>query len=290
MPTFDTPEPIFVTLELGVGDIQIAAGERTDTVVEVRPTDGASKADVTAAAEARVEYAAGKLSIKAPKGWRQWSPRGGGESIDVRIELPAGSEVRGEAGVAAVRTSGRLGDCRFKTGVGEIRIEAADAAVLTTGYGDITVEEASSSAVLITRSGAVRVGRVGGAAVIKNSNGDTWVGEVTGALRVSAANGNIVVDRARATVAAKTANGDVGVGEVAHGAVVAQTARGKVDVGVREGVAAWLDLDTHYGTVVNALDAADGPGAGEDVVEVRARSAFGDITVRRSVGGAVPRS
>ena len=287
MPTFATPEPISVSLELGVGDIQIVASERTDTVVEVSPSDAAKKSDVTAAAEARVDYAGGKLSIKASsKGWRGWSPRGGGESIDVRIELPAGSGVRGEAGVAALRATGRVGDCRFKTGVGEIRIEAAGAAVLTTGFGDISVEEAASSAVLITRSGAVRVGRVDGAAVIKNSNGDTWVGEVTGAVRVNAANGNIVIDRARATVAAKTANGDVRVGEVAHGAVVAQTACGKVEVGVREGVAAWLDLDTHFGTVVSALDAVERPAAGEDVVEVRARSAFGDITVQRSAGRA----
>ena len=39
MPTFETPEPISVSLELGVGDVRIAASERTDTVVEVRPSD-----------------------------------------------------------------------------------------------------------------------------------------------------------------------------------------------------------------------------------------------------------
>ena len=125
MPTFDTPGPITVSVELGVGDIQIVAGERTDTVVAVTPSDAAKKSDVTAAAETRVDYAGGKLLIKASSKWRHWSPRAGGESIDVRIELPAGSDIRGEAGVAALRTSGRLGDCRFKTGLGEIRVEAA---------------------------------------------------------------------------------------------------------------------------------------------------------------------
>ena len=29
MPTFDTPEPISVSLELGVGDVRIAASDRT---------------------------------------------------------------------------------------------------------------------------------------------------------------------------------------------------------------------------------------------------------------------
>src|ERR687897_902184 len=83
MTTFDTPEPISVTLEVGVGDIRIVASDRTDTVVDVRPSDPAKKSDVTAAELTRVEYAEGRLLVGAPKGWRQWSFRGGGESIDV---------------------------------------------------------------------------------------------------------------------------------------------------------------------------------------------------------------
>ena len=114
MPTFDTPEPISVTLEVGVGDIRIVAGDRTDTIVEVRPTDPAKKGDVTAAEQTRVDYAGGRLTIKAPKGWRRYTPFGGGESIDVQIDLPAGSHVRGEASMAAVRCTGRLGECRFR--------------------------------------------------------------------------------------------------------------------------------------------------------------------------------
>jgi hypothetical protein len=76
MTTFDTPAPILVTLELGVGDIRIEASERSDTLVEVRPSDGAKPADVTAAEQTRVEFDNGILVIKAPKRWRQWTPRG----------------------------------------------------------------------------------------------------------------------------------------------------------------------------------------------------------------------
>lgn len=282
MPTFDTPEPIAVTLDLGVGDIRIVASDRADTVVDVRPSDPARKSDVTAAEQTRVEYASGRLLIKAPKGWRQWTFRGGGESIDVEIGLPAGSQLRCEAGVAALRCSGRIGECRYKTGVGDIRLDHAGPVDLKTGAGDITVERVIGKAEISTGSGAVGIGSIDGAAVVKNSNGDTWIGEITGDAHVNAANGRISIDLAHAPVAAKTANGDVRLGEVARGVILAQSAFGAVEVGVRDGVAAWLDLDTRFGDVQNDLDAADRPDPGEDAIEVHARTSCGDITVRRS--------
>jgi hypothetical protein len=282
MPTFDTPEPVSVTVEFGVGDLRIVASDRTDTMVEVRPSDPAKKADVTAAEQTRVEFAGGRLLIKAPKNWRQYTFRGGGESVDVQVELPAGSQLRGETGVAALRCRGRLGECRFKTGIGDIQLDRAGAVQLRTGVGDITVERAGGDAELTTGSGSLRIDGIDGTAVVKNSNGDTWIGRVAGDLRVNAANGRITVEEASGAVAAKSANGDVRLGEVAHGAVLAQTGFGKVEIGIRDGVAAWLDLNTRYGTVRNDLDTADRPGADEEAVEVRARTAFGDITIHRS--------
>jgi hypothetical protein len=108
---------------------------------------------------------------------------------------------------------------------------------------------------------------------------------VVGDVEVRVANGKITVDRAHAAVTAKTANGDISLDEVASGVVVAQTARGKVDVGVRAGVAAWLDLHTGFGQVRNLLETTGRPEPSEETVEVRARTAFGDITIRRAAPG-----
>jgi hypothetical protein len=282
MPTFHTPEPISVTVEIGVGEIQIVASERTDTIVDVHPSDAAKKSDVTAAQQTRVEFARGTLLIKAPKGWRQNTFRGGGESIDVQIALPAGSRLHAGAGVATVRASGRLGECQIKTGVGEVHLDEAGPVRLKTGAGDITVHRIVGHAEIATSSGTVQIGSIDGTAVVKNSNGDSWLGEVTGDLRAIAANGRVSVDRSHSTVGAKTANGDIHLGEVARGAVVAQTAYGKVDIGVRTGTAAWLDLHTQFGSVRNGLDDSDHPEPGDEKVEIRARSAFGDIDIRRS--------
>ena len=139
MPTFDTPGPILVTLEIGVGDVRIAAGERHDTNVVVRPSNPARKSDVAAAEQTRVEFSEGRLRITAPKGWRHFTPRGGGDSIDVQIDLPAGSQLRGEAGVAALHCAGPIGECRYTTGVGDIQIDQAGPVHLTTGVGDVGV-------------------------------------------------------------------------------------------------------------------------------------------------------
>ena len=283
MPTFDTPEPISVSLELGVGDMRIEATDRTDTVVEVRPSDPEKEEDVAAAEQTRVEYANGHLLVKGPSGWRQWTHRGDHESIDVSIGLPTGSRVRAEAGIASVRCRGRLGECRSRVGVGDIQLDQAGPVDLKTGVGDITVEGATGKAETVTGSGAVRIGRVEGTAVVKNSNGDTSIGEITGEARLNAANGTISVDVAHEGIVAKTAKGDVRLGEVERGTVVAQSAFGDLEVGVRDGVAAWLDLQTRFGDVRNELEASESPGASENAVEVHAKTSFGDVTVRRSV-------
>ena len=282
MPTFDTPNPISVDVELGVGDVRIEASDRTETVVEVRASNPAKKADVTAAEQTLVEYASDHLLVKAPRGWRQWMPHRGAESIDVVIGLPSGSSVRVEAGVAALHGRGRIGECRCKIGVGDVQLDESGPVDIKTGAGDISLERVVGRAQIVTGSGRVRIAGVDGTAVVKNSNGETWIGEVTGDGRVSAANGSISIDRAHAGIVAKTALGDVHFGDVARGLAVAQSAMGDVEVGIREGVAAWLELDTKFGQVHHDLDDSESPEASEDTVEVHASTSFGDVLVRRS--------
>ena len=281
MPTFDTPTAISVSLELGAGDVRVEASERATAVVEVRPTDPGRKGDLAAAERTRVEFAGGQLRIKAPKGWRQYGLRGGGESVDIEIALPAGSRLEAESAVASLRCTGPLDECRYTTGVGDVSVEEAGAVELRTTAGDITVERARGSAEVSTGSGTVRLGSVDGAATVKNANGDIWVGRAAGELRAKAGNGSIQIDSSRGGVEAKAANGAVRVGRAAAGGVVAESGLGAIEIGVQEGVAAWLDLKTGFGRVVNDLAASERPSPGEDSLEVRARTAYGDITVRR---------
>jgi DUF4097 and DUF4098 domain-containing protein YvlB len=280
MPTFDTPAPITAAIDVAVGDVRVSAGQGSATVVEVRPSDASNREDVRVAELTRVDFANEQLVVKTPRS-RSWATRNGGGSVDVTIELPAGSHLRGAGQMTDFRCDGRLGGCRIKTGFGRIQVDAAETLGLKSGIGDIGVERATGHAEVALGSGDVRLRDLDATAVVKNSNGDTWVGVAGGDLRIQAANGSIAVDHANATVVAKASNGDVRLGEVGRGSVVLETRLGDVEVGIPEGTAAWLDVRAAAGRVHNALDAAEAPEPAAETVEVRARTSVGSIVIGR---------
>lgn len=281
MPTFPTPEPISLNLSIGVGGVQIIAAARDDTVVEVLPTDPARESDVRAAEQTRVRFAGGTLRVRGP---RARNFHGRGPSIDVRVELPAGSIVDCAAAMGELRCTGSLGACRLKTAYGDITLDRSTAAFLDTAYGDVTVHHVEGDTMVTSGSGDIRITEIEGKAMIKNSNAATWIGDATGELHINSANGDITVDRARAAINARTAYGSIKIGEMARGELVADTAQGTLEIGIPEGTAAWLDVGSVWGSVRNDLTTAPGPAESDETVQVRARTGYGDIVIRRAVG------
>jgi hypothetical protein len=278
MPTFDTPEPISVTARVDAGSIQFTAGDRRDTVVEVRPRDPKKDQDVRTADQTEVAYASGVLTVTTPKP----GLFGRTGTVDLTVELPTGSRVDMTGAWAQVLGEGRLGEVRVKTSSGDVRLDTTGSLHLTASHGSITVDRVEGMAEITTSSGSVRVGFVDGPAVLKNSHGTTTVGAATGELRVSGAHGDIDIRRAEDSVTAKTAYGTLRVAEVARGTVHLETSYGAIEVGIREGTAAWLDVSSSSGQVRNTLTASDAPETTDDTVKVHARTRFGNIDVRRA--------
>jgi DUF4097 and DUF4098 domain-containing protein YvlB len=281
MPVFATPEPIIVQVDLPVGDAWISASDRTDTVVEIRPRNASSRSDVAAAEATTVEYAGGRLAVRAPKSWLRYNFFGSGPSIDVMIEVPAGSSVQADVSYASLRTEGRLGACRI-TGGGAIRLDRTGELEIDSGHGEVVAASVAGAARITSSFGKIRLTEVEGAIEVKSSSGDCWIGSAGGDVRANTSSGDITVDRASASVAARTAHGSIRVGEAVRGAIDLQTSYGSVEVGVRRGTAAWLDLGSRNGRVHNSLDDADGPAADDETVEIRASTSYGDITIHRA--------
>ena len=268
---FATPEPIEAVVDLVAGDVRVAAGDRANTVVEVRPSDSARRADVTAAEQARVDYDDGRLQVKTTRRWTSYSPFSDGGAVDVQILLPAGSRLTGSGQMTSFRCTGSLGDCRLKTAVGDIHLERAAAVDLTTAAGEIVLDHATGDARITTGSG---LRSSAGSdrrrpAVVKNSNGDTRLGDVAGDLRRAARrtarsrSTDTRSPRSRRSAAtapsawARSSAGRGGGGD-----------RGWARVEVRavaDGAAAWLELQTGFGRVHNdARGRLACPAAGED--------------------------
>ena len=284
MPTFETDQPIALSIEISHATVHVIATARTDTVVAVNPSDRGKPDDIEAADKTAVELDGGTLSLKGPKlggiagrlvGWQ----RSG--SVEVTVELPEGSSLRTDTGFADLRCDGRLGEVEVKTGAGDVRLDRTGPLRIRTGAGTVTVEEAAGKAEIVA-GGEITVDAVAGDAEVRNLNGKTWIGRVDGTARVKSANGDITLEDAGGDVTVKTANGDVHLGRVARGSVRADTASGALEIGVTEGTAAWVDVVTKYGRVRNGLTAVADPGASAETVEIRGRTSFGDVLIARS--------
>ncbi|MGW1741263.1 DUF4097 family beta strand repeat-containing protein [Nocardia sp. NPDC001965] len=280
MPKYDTPAPISAVVELGFGYVRIAASDRTDTAVEVRPTDESDDSDRKAASQVRVEYANGVLRVTGPKRRIDFSKKT--RSVDVDIELPSGSDISADIDAGDIHGTGQLGECGLETSAGSIRLDRTGPLRVKTSAGHVAVEAVGGNAEISTGSGKVQLGSVAGTAEVKNSNGRTAIGSVGGAARVRAANGDIRIERAGADVHAKSSNGSIRLDEVVRGAIDIQSAMGDLEVGIAAGTAAWVSVDTKFGTVRNLLTDATGPEKSDETVEVRGRTSFGDITIQRS--------
>ncbi len=247
MPTFDTPTPITLTIDftMAVGEFEIHASDRTDTVVTIRPATEGRKADVRAAAETRVVDTGGTVLVEATRVRTNPFSRTG--TVHVRVELPTGSRIRATTAAGGFTCTGVLGACH-----------------LTTHVGDVSVSHAN------------------GQVEINTNHGEVEVGDVLGPLRMTGVNGSMHVGRAHGDVEARTAHGPIRVDEVSAGAVTMTTAAGELEVGIREGTAAWLDVRTIGGRLRNSLDGIPAPEAADRRVEVRARTYAGDIVIRRA--------
>ncbi|MFC6019103.1 DUF4097 family beta strand repeat-containing protein [Plantactinospora solaniradicis] len=217
MQKFDTPAAISAVLDIPAGRIQVIAADRADTTVEVRPATADKGRDVKAAEQTTVEFGDGVLRITTPVGKNQiLGPSG---SVEVTIQLPAGSRIDGKAAAAEFRGVGRLGDVAFEGAHGAVKIDEA-ASVRMAAYGDVAV------------------GRLTGPAEIKTQKGDIHIAEATsGAVVLHTQMGNVTVGAAQGVSASLNAG----------------TGHGRIDNALKntEGAAAGLSIHatTEYGDI-----------------------------------------
>jgi DUF4097 and DUF4098 domain-containing protein YvlB len=280
MPTYPTPTPIDLAINLQVGRIEVVADDRADAVVTVVPTNPDKANDRRGAEETAVDFDGQRLTITGPRPRLSWI--GPNESVDLTIALPTGSRLTAEIAVGGVRARGRLGATRIKSSTGAVDLDTTGDLWLRTSLGNATVGSAEGTVEMTADHGQIRVGTVAGDAVLKASHGNISIGEAGADVEAKLSYGDLEVTRALGSVAAKTAYGSVSLHEVSRGAVSVESGFGEITVGVRTGIPAWLDLSSKNGHVRNELDGDRAPDAAEQTVAIRARAQGGDITIQRA--------
>ena len=283
MTTFPATGPIRTDIQLVSGDITLTASDRTDVVVSVQPRDEGRPADIAAAGSAVVEFLNSVLTVKTAKSWqRMTGPNKRDGAVTVTIDLPSGSTLAASTGIGFIHAEGELATTVAKSGIGDIRLDQVGNLSAKTGFGDILVDGITRDATVATATGAIRLGSVDGNAKAKNANGVFEIAECAQNLHLRTASGNINVGRAHASVNAGSAAGNVQITQVESGSVTVKTGAGAIDIGIREGAAAWLEVASKHGSVRNGLTRTDSPAQASSQVEVRARTGVGDITIMRA--------
>ncbi|MEU7718018.1 DUF4097 family beta strand repeat-containing protein [Streptomyces tibetensis] len=220
MQKFDTPATVSAVLDVPAGRIRFIAADRADTTVEVLPADASRSRDVKAAEQIETTYADGVLRVVAPAAKNRVLGHSG--SVEITVQLPAGSHVEAKAAAAELRGVGRLGDVVFEGAQGSVKLDETHGARLTLLAGDI------------------EVGRLGGPAQISTQKGDLRIAEAV-----------------RGTVALRTEQGDISVG-AAHGvsaALDAGTGYGRIHNALKNADGAAAGLAIHATTAQGDITA-----------------------------------
>ncbi|WP_305784670.1 DUF4097 family beta strand repeat-containing protein [Symbioplanes lichenis] len=181
-----------VVLDIPAGRIHLVATDRTDAAAEVLPADPSRSRDVQAAGRIEVTHADGVLRIEAAK--PEHRLLGSSGSVEVTVQLPAGSRVEARAAAAELRGTGRLGDVTVEVAQGSIELDEAATARLTLQAGDIVVGRLTGSAQLGTQQGDLRVAEAvatTGDLTLRTEGGDITVGARTASLDAATAYGRI---------------------------------------------------------------------------------------------------
>lgn len=196
MQKFDTPAAITAVLDVPAGHIKVIAADRADTTVEVLPANAGNGRDVQAAERTTVEFDDGILRIKAPGESNQILGAFG--SIEVTVQLPAGSNVDAKAAGAGFRGVGRLGTVASEGAHGAVKIDEAASVRVAAHAGDVVVGRLTGPAEISTQKGGIHiVEATSGTVALRTRMGDVTVGAARGvSARLDAGTGYGRIDNA----------------------------------------------------------------------------------------------
>ena len=250
MPTyrFPTTTPVSLFVEHHAGSVEVVADAAAESTVAISRHED----------EILVEMTGSRLTIQPRRRHRLRHQR-----IDVVVHVPAGSSVEVSTAAASVTVQGPVASLE-----------------ITSASASVTADEVAGPVEAQSASGSVRIRSAAGPVSFRSASGSLRVERVGGECEATTASGSITIGVADDDVSAKSVSGRVAVREAHRGTVDLSSTSGSVEVGVRRGTLAWLDVSSVGGRTTSSLSAEDdAPATGGPMLTVRARSVSGHVSV-----------
>jgi Toastrack DUF4097 len=276
MPTFATPGPIAATVTVAGAQVRVTASDRTDTVVLVEPMNAASRKDVKVAEKTKVDFAGGRLSVKTTASGDKTG------SVAITIGLPAGSSLVAYLAHSSVHADGTLGQCELHMASGRVQMDGINALQANIASGEVAIGHIAGPANIEGKAVAMRIGEIKGAVRLMTSAGQIWIGHASADLDLSSGSGGFDIDSADGSIAAMTASGAIRIGRMTRGQAKLMNGSGNIEVGISEGTAAYIDVNSERGSVRNSVPSQGNPEPSDTKVSVHARTRHGDIIIQRA--------
>jgi putative adhesin len=276
MPTFDTTGPIKATVVVAGAQVRVTASDRTDTVVLVEPINEASRSDVKVATRTKVDFAGDQLSVKTT------TPGDKSGSVAITIDLPAGSSLVAYLAHSSMQVDGPVGQCELHLASGQVQLDRIDALQASIASGEVAVGHIAGHANVDGGAFAMRIGEVKGTVGLSSSGGQAWIGHASADLDLSSSSGDFDIDRADGSITATTASGAIRIGRMTHGQAKLSNGSGNIEVGISEGAAASIDVNSERGAVHDFVSQRGNPDPSDHKVMVHARTRHGDIIIQRA--------
>lgn len=268
--TFETPEPLDISVDLGSGNVHTEATETEQSIVDI---------EGPRAEEFTVELRGNRLVVSAPKGGL--SSLFSNDKHVVRVVAPLESNLELRLGSADAQSTGTYERVQVKTGSGDIDVDTTlSHLVADSGSGDLRCDAVGGDLRVKTGSGDVEVGAIDGSATVSTGSGDIDLGLLGGSGVLKTGSGDAAVRRTSTELSFTTGSGDLRVDHALRGSVRAKTASGDLVVGVPEGTPVWADVSSATGRVRSDLAPVGKPAEGQDHVELRLQTATGDVWLR----------